>query len=228
MCGRFTQISSWQEVWTFMQPIELSPTQLTLAPSHNVAPSQAALVLAPTVGSGLAAVTPSWGLLPPWARDARLPRPINARLETVADKPYFRHAYRHSRCIVPVDGWYEWKLGAAGKQPWYLSAANGGLSLLAGVLAHWHPGREDELCTFAILTTTANALAASVHDRMPVVLDRAQALAWLDPGRNGAVARLPALGPCPEHWLRTWPVSTRVNTPRNNDPGLIVAVPEIA
>lgn len=228
MCGRFTQISSWQEVWQFMQPVELSPPQRPLAPSHNLAPSQAALVLAATEGSGLRALTPTWGLLPSWARDSRLPRPINARLETIASKPYFRDAYRHSRCIVPVDGWYEWKPGAAGKQPWYLSAAAGGLSLLAGLLERWHPGREDEVCSFAILTTTANAVAARVHERMPVVLDRAQALAWLGRGSKGADTKPPLLGPCPEHWLRTWPVSTRVNTPRNNDAGLIEPVPELA
>ncbi|PJA37415.1 MAG: SOS response-associated peptidase [Lysobacterales bacterium CG_4_9_14_3_um_filter_62_6] len=221
MCGRFTQTQSWQEVWQFMQPLPLVGPEQLLPPSFNLAPSQRAYVIAGDVQTGLGFATPTWGLLPSWAKDSTLPRQINARAETVAEKPYFRSAYRHTRCLVPVAGWYEWKQTAAGKQPWYLTSVDARPLLLAGLVSDWHAGAGDHEQTFAILTTTANASAARVHERMPVVLSAAEAPIWLDHQNGSGKQALPWLAPCPDAWIRAWPVSNAVNTPRNNEARLL-------
>ncbi len=160
-----------------------------------------------------------WGLLPHWSKapETRY-RMINAKAETVAGKPAFRDAFRHRRCLIPASGFYEWQPVAAGKQPWYLSLADGELLAFAGLWERWegrgeHAGKVIESCV--ILTTAANRLCAAIHDRMPVIIDRDHYGRWLtDPGAD-------LLRPFPAERMQAWPVSRRVNNPAHDDPALL-------
>jgi putative SOS response-associated peptidase YedK len=162
-----------------------------------------------------------WGLIPPWARDPAVgDRMINARAETVAEKPAFRAAFRSRRCIVPASGFYEWKRRAKGpKQPYLIQRRDGRPMGFAGLWETWTDRATGEVVTScAIVTCPPNELMAKLHDRMPVVLDPADYEAWLDPGDpRGA----DLLRPCPVEWLEAVPVSSRVNSPRNDDESII-------
>jgi putative SOS response-associated peptidase YedK len=228
MCGRYA----------FYTPIE-AVTRLfavsavhahDIAPRYNIAPTQEVPIVrlspfleedaahAPSRELGLA----RWGLVPFWAKDAKIGnRMINARAETVAQKPAFRSAFRHRRCLVPADGFFEWQRTASGKQPWYIRAISGEPLAFAGLWELWDPpDGSAPLASCAIITTRANAFMQPLHDRMPVVLDERGRDAWLDQAL--APSELVALlGPVPEDMLEAWPVSRRVNSPFNEDPSLV-------
>lgn len=163
-----------------------------------------------------------WGLAPPWSRDPKR-GPINARCETIATQPMFRAAFRQRRCAVPVSGFYEWQGADAPKQPWYISASDGMGLYLAGV---WEIREDDAraLRTFSIITTTPNDLMRPIHDRMPAILTPQDAERWLDPSLEPGEARA-MLAPCDPELLRAWRVSSRVNSPRHDDPSLIEQSP---
>jgi putative SOS response-associated peptidase YedK len=161
-----------------------------------------------------------WGLVPSWSKDPALgARLANARAETAADKPSFRAPFRRGRCIIPADGFYEWQARPGGpKQPFCIRAADGSILAFAGLRDTWE-GPDGALETCAILTTSANGLMAPIHDRMPVILAPADYAAWLDP--DGVPERLKAmLRPCPEGFLRVYPVGPRVGNVRNEGPEL--------
>ena len=195
---------------------------------YNLAPTQQAPVVRtagsgpddPTVRRELALLR--WGLVPAWAKDPSVgSRMINARAETVADKPAFRHALRRRRCLVPADGFYEWRRdGGRRSLPFLIRLRGGGLFAFAGLWERWQaPDQGPPLDTFTVLTTTPNALMATLHDRMPVILDPALYDVWLSPGKGPApdtLARL--LAPFPPDRMEAWPVSTRVNSPANEGP----------
>ena len=165
-----------------------------------------------------------WGLIPAWAPEPRTGySTINARAETVAEKPTYRQAFRRRRCLIPADGFYEWQSIGKGKQPYGIAPADGAPFALAGLWERWErDGQVLESCT--ILVTQANALLAPLHDRMPVILDPADEARWLDPALTDPAALRPLLVPCPPERLRLWPVSSAVNDPRHEGPDLIAPV----
>lgn len=232
MCGRFTQDYTQAEIQAYYDLIDVEPPDLQ--PSWNVAPTQQVGVVVSVSGSqpGVSPrrfVPMRWGLTPGWADSLAIgARMINARAETVASKPAFRAAFRQRRCVIPARGFFEWKRstqsgGKAGvRQPFYVSMADARLLSFAGLWESWRPADGPEVLTCTIITTGANAALAPIHDRMPVILSREGALEWL---RSADVS---LLRPCPPDWLSVWPVSTRVNSPRNNDPGLIVQEPSVS
>jgi putative SOS response-associated peptidase YedK len=160
-----------------------------------------------------------WGLIPHWARDAAIgARLINARAETLAEKPAFRSAFRSRRCLIPASGFYEWQPTPHGKQPWFIRAESGVVLALAGVWDSWRTPEGAILETCAIVTTEANDLLRRLHERMPVIIGPGDYEAWLSapPADALAVAR-----PFPSGKLRTWPVSTRVNRATEEGPDLV-------
>ncbi|MGH6960565.1 MAG: SOS response-associated peptidase, partial [Dongiaceae bacterium] len=160
-----------------------------------------------------------WGLIPSWARDPAIGyRTINAKAETVAEKPAFRAAFRKRRCLVPADGFYEWQKIDGGKQPWRITLKDGAPFAFAGLWEHWDKGGEP-VESFTIITTTANALCAEIDDRMPVIIGPADYEAWLAAADTAIPQAL--LQPYPAETMAAYPVGTRVNSPKNDDAQLI-------
>ncbi len=159
-----------------------------------------------------------WGLIPGWAKDRSIgARLINARAETAAEKPAFRGAFRARRCLILADGFYEWVRHGAGKQPYFIAFRDGRPFAMAGLWERWGGEAETvESCT--ILTTTPNEVVAPLHDRMPVILEAEQVLPWLDPDLREVGCLQPLLRPHRPDEMVAWPVSTRVNNPRFDDP----------
>lgn len=188
------------------------------SPRYNAAPRQALPVVRRETGSRRReAALLRWGLVPAWAPTPATAAPlINARAESAAGKPAFRDAFRHRRCAMPADGFYEWQRTAAGPMPWLFEHASGDLLLLAGL---WEPHVDpaaDPAGSFAVLTTAPNALVAPVHDRMPALLPVAALDEWLDAATPPArLAQL--LAPCPAERLRVRPVHPRLNNVANDD-----------
>ena len=211
MCGRYTlstPAGRLAEVFQLDSTVEITP-------SYNVAPTQqVAAVLEDEGGRRLEMLR--WGLVPSWADDPEIgSRMINARSETAPEKPSFRRAFRGRRCLIPADGFYEWKRENGGKQPYYFRMQDGRPFAFAGLWESWEKG-DGPLRTCAILTTRANSVLEEIHDRMPVILPHDAYNAWLDPDADRE-----ELGelmiPYPEGDLETYPVSRFVNSPRNND-----------
>jgi putative SOS response-associated peptidase YedK len=159
-----------------------------------------------------------WGLIPSWAKDASIAyRLLNARCESAAEKPAFRAAYRQRRCLVPADGFYEWKTAGKHKQPFVFRPRPAGLCAFAGLWETWRDGDDAPLHTFTIMTTAANDLLRSYHDRMPVIVAPPDFDVWLDPAVP--VAELGRLfDPCPSGALTATPVSAWVNDVRHEGP----------
>jgi putative SOS response-associated peptidase YedK len=187
-----------------------------------------------------------WGLVPSWAKDASIgSRLINARLETVADKPAFRKAFSLRRCLLPADGFYEWYTpegarpigpGASKikKQPFFIHRADGELLVMAGIYEIWRDptkNREDDsgwLRTCSVITTEATDAAGHIHDRMPMVITRDAMNSWLDPELTDSAAALDLLAVTEAELLEAYPVSTAVNSVQNNDPSLLEPIPDAA
>ena len=222
MCGRYsltTPVEAVRKVFDF-------PERPNLAPRANIAPSQdvAAVRLASGESGevGRRFVWLRWGLIPAWAKDPAIGnRTINARAETLAQKPAFRAAFRERRCLIVADGFYEWKTEAGGKQPYRITLVDGGPFALAGLWERWagpQGGEAIESCT--IVTTEANARLRAIHPRMPVILAPDAFDPWLDPETPGAEAEA-LLVPYPSEALTHYRVSPRLNSPANDDPALI-------
>ena len=161
-----------------------------------------------------------WGLIPSWAKDGLIGfKTINAVSETAAEKPAFRDAMRWRRCLVPADGFYEWKkLGAKDKQPYNFGLAADGIFAFAGLWERWRdPATAQTLETCTILTTQPNSLVAGVHDRMPAILSPADYDQWLDPGVTNSARVLDLLKPFDARLMRCYPVGGRVNRVENDD-----------
>jgi putative SOS response-associated peptidase YedK len=224
MCGRFMQCATGERL---AARFEL-PTAPDVAPRYNVAPSQPVGAIRIAEDGHREWVALRWGLIPAWAAEPRTKySTINARAETVADKPTYRQAFRRRRCLIPADGFYEWRQLGARKQPWCIAPADGEPVAFAGLWERWErDGQALESC--AIVVTQANALVASIHDRMPVILDPTAEARWLDPGVADPAVLRPLLAPCPPERLRLWPVGTAVNLPTPRGPDLMapIALPE--
>lgn len=191
-----------------------------LPPRYNIAPTDPVAVVK-DLDFGRVITLHHWGLIPSWAKDPAMGgRLTNARAETVADKPSFRASFRRRRCLVPASGFYEWQAGGRGKQPFLIQSRTGEPLAFAGLWELWEgPDGCLESCT--IITTTANAFMAPVHDRMPVILGPDAFAFWLDPHTKD-LGRLQALlRPCAEDRLRMHPVSMRVGNVRNQGPELM-------
>jgi putative SOS response-associated peptidase YedK len=160
-----------------------------------------------------------WGLVPFWVKDPSIGyKMINARAETVAAKPAFRDAIKKRRCLVPADGFYEWKKEPQGKTPFCFTMADDRLFAFAGIWDSWRSPEGQTMETCSIITTAPNALCADVHDRMPVILPEDAYDLWLDPGFQKADAVCDLLRPFDANLMRRFPVSSRVNLVRNDDP----------
>lgn len=221
MCGRYNIIpnaEAWIEAFGILQGQEVIEG---LAPRYNVAPSQAVpSVRVDTETGQRTACLLHWGLIPHWAKEKKIGyRMINARAETVADKPAFRTAFKRRRCLIPANGFYEWRK-TDGKQPYNIRMTDGRPFAFAGLWEHWEgEGETIESCT--IIVTTANELLAPLHDRMPVILPSEDYGSWIDPAVADKEALLPLLKPYPPEGLEAYPVSRAVNSPKNDRPELI-------
>ena len=203
MCGRYS-LHSNPDVIALLFGLSAIPAY---QPRYNIAPASQVLI----VRHNEAAMV-RWGLVPRWAKDPAVGAKMNnARAETVAEKPSFREAYRKRRCLIPANGFYEWKLESGRKQPYYIYPNGGELFAFAGL---WE--RRNDLQTCCIITTEANAKMASVHDRMPVIVSPQEYSNWLTGGEG-------LQQPCPERSIEIRRVGREVNNARNEGPGLIEA-----
>jgi putative SOS response-associated peptidase YedK len=218
VCGRYTLAANADEL---VEAFDVPPPAFDLTPRYNIAPSQDVPVVAEDRhGRRLGLLT--WGLVPGWM-DEPGSGIINARSESVAEKPSFRDAFERRRCLVPADGFYEWKKEGGAKIPYWIHPRHGGLISFAGIWERWsRPGAKPRH-TFAILTTEASEDVEAIHDRMPVVVAPADRHRWLD---RSAEPRelLELLRPSPAGTLSSHPVSTRVNRPAEDDARLIERV----
>lgn len=220
MCGRFALITTGSELAEqFDVPLVQSPA---LTARYNVAPTQPVTAVRLNRESGVRELTfLNWGLIPFWAKDPSIgSRMINARAETVTEKPSYRNAFKYRRCLIPADGFYEWQKQNGRKQPMFVHAADGHALAFAGLWETWQSpeGSVIESCT--ILTTTPNELMQPIHNRMPVIIAPEDYSMWLDPGPRPDDA-LHLLRPYPSERLAARPVSTVVNNPRNDVPECI-------
>lgn len=215
MCGRIANTLPHDAMARLFsaQPANALPA----LPDYNICPTQDLAVV--RLDGGARRYLPlRWGFVPHWYKTPTDgPLLINARAETIAEKPAFREACRSRRCLVPVTGFYEWHRAGGRKLPWFFSRADGEPLVMAGIWQDWQQGAES-LSTLAVVTTSANALMAPVHDRMPVVLDPADWPLWLGEEGHGA-ARL--MRPAPDGTLTAWRVSPAVNSNRAEGPDLI-------
>jgi len=223
MCGRYTQTAAFDEL-ALRFGITVEDTGLEdLPPRYNVAPSQSVPIVVAHNG-GRQLVMAKWGFHPVWMKTST-PAPLNARAETVATSRMFQVAVRRHRCLVPADGFYEWKRvpGQRRKQPYYLRLKCGGLFAFAGLytLADAQAGAP---ATCTIVTTTPNDLVASIHNRMPVILDPDEEDRWTDARVTDPAAVLSCLRPLPAGRMEGYPVPTLVSSPGNEGPRLVQPV----
>lgn len=216
MCGRFTAAKKADEIAkTFGLKAGKVPP---IAPQYNVSPSSPVLGLY-AQGREKRLDYFTWGLVPVWAKDPLIgSRMINARAETVLEKPSFRGPFKNSRCLVVADGFYEWKRTGQAKQPYFVHLKSGDPFGFAGLWSHWTGPDGSEIKSCAILTTAPNALMRPIHDRMPVILPREHIDEWLDHDCFESVRLAGLLKPYPDEALEAYPVGTFVNSPSNDSP----------
>lgn len=214
MCGRFAFYSPAEATAALFGVADARPVEAR----YNIAPTQYIAAIREGLGEGREMVMLRWGLVPFWARDPSIGnRMINARAETVAEKPAYRAAYRHRRCVVLADGFYEWRRDGDTKTPFYISLESGEPFALAGLWENWTDKSSGEsLQSATLITTEANEFMEPLHHRMPMIVGPERAGAWL----AGADDMLDsASADCPP--LQAWPVDRRVNNARNEGPSLI-------
>ncbi|MGF1620669.1 MAG: SOS response-associated peptidase [Rhodomicrobiaceae bacterium] len=219
MCGRFTQLGAR------LPGLDIEETEdgdgAEKPPRYNGAPSQDFLVIRRHPETGrYHADRLIWGLIPHWVKETDGGRkPINAKSETIGRLPSFRAAYAKRRCIVPIDNFFEWRKTTPPKQPFAIGMKDGSPFALAGIWENWkHPESGDYVRTFCVLTCPANELIGAIHDRMPVILPPDAYHRWLSPIEPDP---RDLLVPYPSEKMRMWPISTRVNTPRNDTPDIL-------
>ncbi|MBI4800434.1 MAG: SOS response-associated peptidase [Desulfarculus sp.] len=222
MCGRFTQCS---ELAVLEGRFDASAQGLVVHPRYNLAPTQDALVVVQAPVRNL--VLMRWGLVPAWAKDPSIGHKlINARLESAADKPSFRQAFRQRRCLIPSDGFYEWRQATKSrpKVPLLFLRRDHAPFAMAGLWESWHSPAGQEMVTFTILTTEANAVVQPVHDRMPVILLPENEAPWLDPAQHDPQALAGLIRSYPAELMEAYQVSPAVNLPAHEGPELIAPV----
>jgi putative SOS response-associated peptidase YedK len=218
MCGRFTlQISPEQlaEIFGLLE-IPVFPAR------YNIAPTQQVAVIRGNGDRHNRLDFLRWGLIPSWAKDPSIgSRMINARCETVHEKPAFRHAIKFSRCIVVASGFYEWRAEVNRKTPLYVHLKDGSPMCFAGIWDHWKSPEGETIESCAILTTSSNKLIAPLHERMPVILHPEEYPVWLDRELTDPEKLKQLYQPYPAELMEMYPVSQLVNSPRNDLPALI-------
>jgi putative SOS response-associated peptidase YedK len=225
MCGRITLSSSAREVASHFELDSHVPLP-ELRPRYNIAPSQEVVTIRQDRERRRVVSLERWGLVPHWAKEPSIGnRLINARAETLTDKPAFRDAFRRRRCIVPADGFFEWSGQGAERSPHLFRRGDRALLGIAGLYERWHGPGGEVIKSCTLITTEANATLRDFHDRMPVLLSPGDYGRWLDRDLQEPDPLLPLLAPCPDIWLQPSPVSTRINNPRNDDPECLTAPP---
>lgn len=217
MCGRFALTMELAELMEAFPWIDFGSGY---KPRFNIAPSQEVMAVpnTPLKKAGWF----RWGLIPSWAKDAKIGnKMINARGETIAEKPSFRGAFRKKRCLIPSDGFYEWKKEGDGKTPYFIHLKSREPFLFAGLWELWQSG-EESIYSCTIVTTDANDALKPIHHRMPVILTPDAYEMWLDPAFNHEQKLRDLLLPCPSEQITAYPVSSFVNSPRNEGPENLV------
>ena len=224
MCGRYAITSPLEAI---IEAFAVKGARPNLQPRYNAAPSQD-LPVVRAGREGRELILMRWGLVPSWSKgpDSRYSM-INARAETVASKPAYRGPFRQRRCLVPANGFYEWKKTADGKQPYFIALATGEALAFAGLWDHWTGPEGEAITSFTIIVTAANDCVRPIHDRMPVILGPDDHESWL--GERGAPSRTKLaimLRPYPAELMLAYPVSRDVNSPANDSPDLLEGVGE--
>jgi len=222
MCGRYslTKLENLLRQFAFLRfyPGPVPAPDPPDRPRYNIAPTQAVLVIANNHPDRLEHFR--WGLIPSWAKDPSIgSRLINARAETLAEKPAFRTALRRRRCLVPADGFFEWRVGPdQSKTPMYIHLKGGGLFAFAGLWDVWHSPDGSEVHSCTLITGEPNELVKPIHDRMPVIMPKAYYEQWLDPKEQEPAALIGFLRPYPALEMEAYPVSRAVNSAKNDSP----------
>jgi putative SOS response-associated peptidase YedK len=215
MCGRFSQAQIAELDREVFRLLEMP----ALEPRYNIAPTQNVAVVRERRNGERVLQLLRWGLIPSWAKDPAIGnRMINARAETLAAKPAFKRPFARQRCIVPADGFYEWKRTDGAKQPYYIRREDGGPLAFAGLWDRWRSDGDATVDSFTIVTTTPNDLVAPIHNRMPAILLPDGYDMWLDPEGRDVDDLSSLLGPYPAEDMTAYPVSRFVNNPRNEGP----------
>ena len=217
MCGRFTLSQPINTIASAFNIAQIPP----LEPRYNIAPTQLIPSILSVSGGEKQLQMLRWGLIPSWAKDAKISaKLINARAETVSEKPSFKAAFKRRRCLIIADGFYEWQRQEKQKQPYYFRLQNAQLFAFAGLWEQWKSPDENIINSCTILTTEANDLLRPIHDRMPVILEPKDYELWLD-----SEAQQPQLQqlsrPYQANLMTSYSVSTKVNNPKNNTPECI-------
>lgn len=222
MCGRYTLTSSPEEI---SEHYGLSIDPAAFTPSYNIAPAQDAPVIRYFNGIGRRLDRIKWGLVPSWSKDIKISsRLINARSETIAEKPAFRSAFKKRRCLIPTNGFYEWKPGHAGKQPYWIGLQDRSIFSFAGIWEVWTDKESGhELETFSIITTSPNKKIKALHDRMPVIVPEEKYKYWLD-ATSTPDGLVNIMIPFESDNIVLYPVSRLVNNPANNYENLLMPV----
>lgn len=217
MCGRYTLTSSPEVLRALFRYQE----QPNFPPRYNVAPTQPIPIVRLVEGKRQFALM-RWGLLPSWVKDPKaFSLLINARGESAAEKPAFRAAMKRRRCLIPADGFYEWRAGGVRKQPYFVHAKSVAPLAFAGLWETWTGPNGEELDTAAIVTTGANATLRPIHDRMPVIVPEAAFDLWLDCTNVDVATAAALIAPAPDNLMEAYPVSTEVNRTANDNPKLV-------
>ena len=239
MCGRYATARARQELLDEFQ-VELDASEDALEPDYNVAPTKSvpAVIQRAPKDSDEALRTLRklrWGLVPSWAKDLSMgSRLINARIETVHEKPAFRRAFAKRRCLLPADGFYEWyELKTPGekpkkpkKQPFFIRPRDGAVMAMAGLYELWRNPEDEWVWTCTVITTAATDEVGRIHDRMPMIVEPSQWAAWLDPANDDPDTVRGLLEPAMAGRMEAFPVSTSVNNVRNNGPSLVEPLPD--
>jgi putative SOS response-associated peptidase YedK len=218
VCGRYTLARSQQEL---SERFGIKQIFIDLTARYNIAPSQKAPVILNLEGN-ITMDACRWGLVPAWAKHLEKGKAlINARAETLSQRPSFKTALSGRRCLVPADGFYEWKKTGTARRPFYIHSADNALFAFAGIFDE-HKNEEGVLLrTFSIITTQANDTMSGLHDRMPVILSADLESAWLDPALKEPGRLVSLLRPCPNELITMYEVSPKVNSVREDSPDLI-------
>jgi putative SOS response-associated peptidase YedK len=216
MCGRFAQFTPIADL---AEEFEIDKVLSDLSPSYNIAPGQEISVI--VIDQEKKLVKMKWGLIPPWSKDEKIGyRMINARAETITEKPSFRTSFKKRRCLILADGFYEWKSDGKEKIPVYVKLRSGEQMAFAGIYDFWRTKDGRTIGTCSIITTGANDVFSTVHNRMPVVIRKSDQKLWFDFAQDEQLL-LPFMKPLAPDETEFYEVSKDVNSPANNHPGLI-------